>query len=178
MPDGEDNGAATTMHHNIADIAEAISHGGATVSHETIASAAKPIIDPSDLPSVGISASELGSFAGHHGFASASSDDYYEVKTEVLRERAEAGRAAIQELEDLIQSSAELVAASEGYWTGAAADYFREQVASGLKAFKQNLDNIADYPRELLSYADEYDGVITETEMIAESVSGVEYQEV
>ena len=184
MPDGDENGAATTMHHTIEDIAEAISHGGATVAQETIASGAKkPSFSGVDLPSSGISASdihasEFGSFAGHHGLSTAASDDtYVEVNTDVLREKAEAGRAAIQELEDLIQSMGELVAASESYWIGPAADFFREEVAVGLKGFKQELDDLAGYPRELVSYADEHDGTNSEAEMIAESVSGVVYSE-
>lgn len=99
------------------------------------------------------------------------------IETNDLRAAATSGRDACQKLAELISSMRELVAASESYWTGEAADFFRESVPVGLADFERCLEDLSAYPRELISYADAGDGVITQTEMIADGVEMPVYSE-
>lgn len=104
-------------------------------------------------------------------------DEESEVHTEVLREKAARGQAAIQELYEIIQQARELVAGSEAYWTGYTGEYFREELAKGLKSFEADLDAIANYPRELIAYADLHEGVITQANALAAGVEDVVWPE-
>lgn len=126
------------------------------------------------------SAAVLSGHGAHPGFVKASggSDDTeLMVNTTVIRTSAERGRAAIKELGEIISSMREMVAGSESYWTGQAADHFREAIATGISDYERCLNDVSEYPRELISYVDEYEGVITRTEMIANSLEDVVWTE-
>ena len=117
----------------------------------------------------------LSPLGAHRKTTASAGGDYLEVNTEELRRVAESGRAALDELSEIIQTVRELVAASEGYWTGEAAEFFREWCPQGLADYERCVKDLSEYPRELISYADEYEGVITKAEVIAQRVEGVEW---
>lgn len=106
----------------------------------------------------------------HMGFVS---EEESEVHTEVLREKAERGTAAIKELGEIVQSLKEQMALSETFWTGEAADLFRETATVWLKGLQDAVDAIADYPHELIAYADKHEGIITKANAIASGVEDV-----
>jgi hypothetical protein len=47
-----------------------------------------------------------------------------------------------------------------------------------MKALRHDLQNLSPYTRELIAYADKYDDVITEANVIADSLESVMWQDV
>lgn len=173
-PVSSDAVVADLIEHHVAQAEDTVHHGKGSISAKV------PSVDVDGTAFEG--AKFDGAFAGlgsgvFHPAASASSEEESEVHTEVLREKAARGEAAIKELYEIIESMREKVAASEGYWHGYMAETFRERVTIGLKKFESELDAIAGYPRELIAYADMHDGVITKANAIASGVEGVEWPE-
>lgn len=143
-------------------------HTGAVHMSPGVAAAVSNAANTSKMPG-------LSPIGGHRISTASAGGDVLEVNTEELRRVAESGRAALAELSEIIQTVRELVAATEGYWTGDAAEFFREWCPQGLADYERCVKDLSEYPRELISYADEYEGVITKAEVIAQSVEGVEW---
>ena len=100
------------------------------------------------------------------------------VKTESIRRVAAVGKDTIDQIKELIQSMTTYVAASDEYWRGDAGDHFREGFALGMKDLAKCLDDHEEYIRELIAYADKYEGVITQANAIANSLNDVIWEDV
>ena len=125
--------------------------------------------------------SKLGSyykFGGSHNYHFGSGDGTVRVETEAIRDCAASGKATLGKIEELIQAMLTYVSASEGYWKGDTGDDFREGFAAGMKDLQRCLVDLAPYTRELIAYADRYEGVITQANAIAEGIGDVTWQDV
>jgi uncharacterized protein YukE len=100
------------------------------------------------------------------------------VETEAIRACAASGKQTLEQIEELITTMMSYVAASEEYWKGSTGDDFRQSFLEGMKALTHDLQNLAPYTRELIAYADKYDDVITEANVIAEGIGDVVWQDV
>ena len=125
---------------------------------------------------------ELGSyykFGDSHGYHfSSGASGYAHVETEVIRACAESGRNTLGQIKELIQTMVTYVSASEEYWKGDTGNDFREGFIDGMKGLSHDLENLAPYVRELIAYADKYDEVITEANVIAEGIGDIVWQDV
>lgn len=118
----------------------------------------------------------FGNSRNYH-FSSGDSG-YAHVETEAIRSCAASGKKTLEQIEELIQSMVSYITASESYWKGDTGDFFREGFIEGMKALAHDLENLAPYTRELIAYADKYDDVITEANVIAEGIGDVVWQDV
>lgn len=100
------------------------------------------------------------------------------VETEAIRACAASGKRTLEQIEELITSMMGYVAASEQYWQGSTGDDFRQGFLEGMKALTHDLANLSPYTRELIAYADKYDDVITESNLIAEGIGDVVWHDV
>ena len=118
-------------------------------------------------------------FGGSHNYHFSSGDSgYAHVETEAIRSCAASGKKTLEQIEELIQSMVSYVTESEAYWQGSTGDFFREGFVLGMKALRHDLQNLSPYTRELIAYADKYDDVITEANVIADSLEHVVWQDV
>ena len=137
-----------------------------------------------DIPD-NLSPAQEAVFALHSYYLFGDSHSYHfgsagsaRVETEAIRTCAASGKNTLEQIEELIQSMVSYVTASEAYWRGTTGDFFREGFVGGMKALSHDLQNLAPYTRELIAYADMYDEVITETNVIAEGIGDVIWQDV
>ena len=125
---------------------------------------------------------ELGSyykFGNSHDYHfSSGASGYAHVETEAIRACAESGRNTLGQIKELIQTMVTYVSASEEYWKGDTGNDYREGFIDGMKGLSHDLENLAPYVRELIAYADKYDEVITEANVIAEGIGDIVWQDV
>ena len=102
--------------------------------------------------------------------AHVASSDVVTMDSEMIRAAADAGRERMKALDELMNTMRATVAASESFWQGPAGTYYRDEFFTTMEAFKKDLVECSTYVRELVAYADEYDGTVTEANVAANDV--------
>lgn len=95
--------------------------------------------------------------------------DELNINTEDIRATAAAGRQHIARIDELIVEMQNEMSASEAIWAGDAANWYRDVFLTATNRFRKSLEDFSAYTTELVSYADEYEGVDSRAQIIADS---------
>jgi len=93
-----------------------------------------------------------------------------EMESEDLRQAAAAGETAIKKLIETLEMLKERVMQTEETWVGPGGRYFREVFTLRVGRMEQALEELSTYPRELIAYADDYEGIATQANITATSI--------
>lgn len=115
--------------------------------------------------STGLAFGEIGTYA----------PDELRIDSEDIRNTAALGRQHIARIDELIVEMQNEMAASEVAWMGDAGAWYRDTFLTATNKFRKSLEDFADYTRELDSYADEYEGVDSRAQIIADSAEQPDY---
>ncbi len=95
---------------------------------------------------------------------------------EVLRGAAEEASSRIAAYRSSVGAVARLVDSSSGFWKGEAAEAYRSVFANELAKAYQALDEFAQYPVDLLSYAGVYSEAISQAQSIVQEIAEFDAQ--
>lgn len=92
------------------------------------------------------------------------------VDDEVLLRKGEEAWQQLKNCYDTLDRIQASVEAGSSFWMGQAGDLYREVLKKQIQSVKAALEELAQYPRELLAYAGLYSETISQSNSLAESI--------
>lgn len=92
------------------------------------------------------------------------------VDNEVLLKTGEEAWQQLKTCYDALERIQTSVEASGSFWIGQAGDLYREVLKNQIESVKAALEEMAQYPKELLAYAGLYSETMSQSNSLAESI--------
>mgnify|MGYP002625879491 CR=1 FL=1 len=92
------------------------------------------------------------------------------MESQDLRNAAASGDAAVRKLVEMIEMLKGRVVQTEDLWSSPGGRFFREVFCLRVGRLEQALEELGTYPRELVAFADDYEGIATQTNITATTI--------